>query len=258
MRQNGELAVSTQPKVTDPRQHLALISTPDAADALRKLGVARTVMKGIRPMVRVQGTAAGRARTLRLLPDREDLKTPVNGPVNRGLYDGMQPGEVLVLDAMGAENQAVLGDMMFSRLFAREVSAVVVDGAVRDIPVVSTKGLPVFARSCSPDSYMGFMRPWEADCAIQCGGVLVQPRDFILADADGVVVVPNALARSVAELAQQKMPADAFGQALLAAGFPLDDTYPLPPHMRAFLPAFIENGALPTQDEVRRAREPKA
>jgi 5-oxopent-3-ene-1,2,5-tricarboxylate decarboxylase / 2-hydroxyhepta-2,4-diene-1,7-dioate isomerase len=130
----------------DITTRLQNISTPDAADQLRKLGVSRTVLKGIRPLTPTRGTIAGRARTLRLLPEREDLKTPPDGPVNRGLYDSIATGQVLVLDAVGVDGQAVLGDMMFSRLAALRAAAVIVDGAVRDIPVVSAKELPVFAR----------------------------------------------------------------------------------------------------------------
>jgi hypothetical protein len=77
----------------------------------------------------------------------------------------------------------------------------------------------------------------------------------MLADAEGVVVVPELLAGPLVELAERKRTDDAFSQALLAAGFPLDDTYPLPKHMREFLPAFTDTGTLPSKDEVRLARE---
>ena len=233
---------------------LRRIATSDAADALRSLGVQRVVMEGIRGQTSVSHPVAGRARTLRLLPDREDLKGPVNGPINRGLYDGLRQGDVLVVDAMGQGAIGVLGDMMFTRIEARGAAAVVVDGGVRDLPVAGTKSFPVFARGTSPGSYMGKLRPWEADVAIQCGGVLVTPRDWILADADGLLVVPDRMAPEIVQRVEAKWGADAFSQALLKAGFPLDDAYPLPAHMRQFLSAFETAGALPSHEAAARAR----
>ncbi len=236
------------------RHRLAQLSTPDAADMLRHLGLRQVVMRGPRALVPLAGTIAGRARTLRLLPDREDIKAPPNGPVNRRLYDAILPGEVLVLDAMGRTDKAALGDMMFSRLHNRRVAAVLVDGMVRDVPVVAPKGLPIFACGSCPDSFMGAIRPWSADCDIQCGGVLVRPGDWIVADSEGVVVVPAALAEEVARLAEEKRADDRFSQALLEAGFPLDDTYPLPAHMRPFLAEFHRSGALPSAQAIAETR----
>jgi regulator of RNase E activity RraA len=236
------------------RSRLMAMSTPEAADMLRKLGVSKTTMTGIRPVVPIGETKIGRARTLALLPDREDIDKPPKGPVNRLLYESITAGEVLVVYAMGCMDKAALGDMMFSRLCKRGVEAVVVDGAVRDIPVVKEMGLPIFARGSSIDSYFGTLRPWESDCDIQCGGVLVRPGDWIVADAEGIVVVPYQLAQKVVEEAEAKRGDDKFSHALLANGFGLDDAYPLPGHMRQFLSAFHDSGTLPNAADIIRAR----
>ncbi len=236
------------------RERLGEISTADAADHLRMLGVSHIVMRDIRALVPVRGTMAGLARTLRFLPDREDVGHSPSGPVNRVLYDTVNSGEVLVLDAMGCTTKAVLGDMMFARLQSRQIAAVVVDGAVRDVPVIAESGIPIFARGSCPEAFMTWLRPWEADCAIQCGGVLVKPGDWILADAEGVIVVPGDKAERLAEQAEKKRSRDAFSKALLAAGFPLDDAYPLPAYMLRFEGRFAANGRLPTEAEVREAR----
>lgn len=233
-------------------QRLEAVATSDAADLLRHLGVTRTVMHGIRPQFSFRGTKVARARTLRMLPDREDLKRPANGPINRGLYDTIEADEALVIDAMAVDTHAVLGDMMLTRIFSRRVSLVVVDGAVRDIAAVRDVAGDgaVFARSASPEVFMSRLRPWEADCAIQCGGVLVEPGDYVLADEDGVVVVPQSLAEKLADAADKKRESDGFSRALLLAGFGLDDAYPLPAHMRTFLPRYLESGVLPDLVEI--------
>ncbi len=233
---------------------LERLSTPDVADILRKLGITKVVMQRIRPLVRVTGTVAGPSRTLRLLPDREDLKTPPNGPVNRNLYDSIEPGEVLVLDAMREEGKAALGDMIFGRLDNRGAAAVIVDGAVRDIPVLADRKMPVFALGSAPTSFAGWLRPFEADVPIQCGGVLVRPRDWLVADAEGVVVIPQTLVGEVADLGVAQRELDAFSTALLNAGFGLDDAYPLPHRMKCFLAAFQSERRLPTVEEVAATR----
>jgi len=245
-------------KVTGKTEGCALfvrlqeITSADAADHLRALGVHRTVMRGLRAMTST-GSVVGRARTLRILPDREDIKAPVNGPANRGLYDSLNDGEILVVDAMGREDKAVLGDMMFSRIAARQAIAALVDGAVRDVAHVDRKRFPVFARALCPDSYMGWLRPWERDVPVQCGGVLVMPGDWIIADADGQVVVPASMVEELVDKATEKARLDAFSQALLEEGYPLDDAYPLPAHMKLFLEAFSLTGALPTPEQVSQA-----
>ena len=71
---------------------------------------------------------------------------PVNGAVNRGFYDGMLPDQMLAVDAMGIEDVAVLGDMMFARIGARKATGIVVGGAIRDAGGVSRNALPIFAR----------------------------------------------------------------------------------------------------------------
>lgn len=245
-------------RVATSASGLGGVSAADAADILRGLGINRVVLRGIKALTAPEGTIAGRARTMRLLPDREDNKTPVNGPVNRGLYDSLQPGEFVVVDALGADDIGALGDMMFARIQARGAVGAVIDGGVRDIAITARKGFPVFARGTAPAAFMGSMRPWESDVPIQCGGVFVAPGDWIVADADGLVVVPAALADEVARRAAEKAPADAFSQALLAYGFPLDDAYPLPPHMRRFLSDFLKSGALPDRDAVALARKSHA
>lgn len=234
----------------DLRRRMAAIATADAADLLRKLGVKRTVMQGVRALTPSNATVFGRVRTLRMLPEREDLTAPVNGPVNRGLYDTLEAGEVLIVDASANPSVAVLGDMMLARLAARGAAAVIVDGAVRDLASVAGMNLPIFAREVSPEVFMTHLRPWDRDIAVQCGGVLVQPTDYVLADADGVVVVPATVVNSLADLAESKREDDAFSRALLNSGFPLDSSYPLPAHMRKFLARYRDEGKLPSFEET--------
>jgi len=233
---------------------LRAVPTSTAKVILTGLGVNRVVAKGIRPIVPPQhGTVAGRARTIRFLPLREDVKAP-NGAVNRKLIDQMGPDEVVVIDTSGSTEGSVLGDMVAARAKYRGAAGVVADGVVRDLVGLTAVGLPVFARGIHPDPNTVSLLPWETDVAIQCGGVLVQPGDWILADTDAVIVVPAQHAEEVAKQGEATNDEDAFCQALLAAGFPLDEAYPLPVGLRGDLATFKQDGAIPTWEQVRARR----
>ncbi|WP_273654959.1 RraA family protein [Caballeronia novacaledonica] len=235
-------------------ERLGALSSCDAADALMSLGVSRVVMNELQHFGSLKGSIVGRARTLRFLPEREDIESAPGGRVNRQLYETVNSGDVLVVDALGAQ-YAAMGDMMFSRLAYRGVGAIVVDGAVRDVGAAASKNFPVFARGRSARPYFGEIQPWEADVAVQCAGVLVCSGDWIVADNDGIVVVPPSLASDVVEMAERKRIADQFSRALIEAGFPLADAYPLPRYMNPFLARYLDDQVLPTQEEVAASKD---
>lgn len=88
---------------------------------------------------------------------------------------------------------------------------------------------------------------------IACGGVLVVPGDWIVADRDGVIVLPAMLIREVTERAKELAREEAFSDALLRAGHPLKVAYPLQHALRPFLSRFCADGSLPSVDEVQQA-----
>jgi len=228
---------------------LGAVPTSTATVVLGDLGVRQVVLAGVRPIVPpAHGAVAGPARTLRFLPSREDVQGLPRGPRNRALVDTIGPGEVLVIDASGRRDAAVLGDMLATRARHRAAAAVVTDGAVRDAEGLRDVGLPVFAAAIHPAPSGSRLLPWDTDVAVSCGGVLVQPGDWVLADADAVVVLPAALVAAVAERAETALARDAFSQRLLAAGFPLDEAYPLPPSRATEFDRFGRDGSVPRRD----------
>lgn len=215
----------------DITTRLRAVPTATAKQVLRELGIDRTFLYGLRPMT-VPGRIAGRARTLRFLPLREDVKPPKPG-VNRRLIDVLEPDEVLVIDALGSIEGAVLGDMLAARVKARGAAGVVADGVVRDIDGIREIGLAVWAKGTNPDSNARALLAWETDITIACGGTVVQPGDYIVADADGAVVVPPAKAAALLTKAEEMALEDEFSQQLLRDGAPVDEAYPLPESRRA-------------------------
>ena len=205
---------------------LRAVPTSTAETVLRGLGVDRFAINALHLLAGSE-SIAGPARTLRFLPARADVTSP-KGKLQRGLIDGLEAGEILVIDALGTLDAAALGDMMAGRAAARGAAGVIVDGVVRDLAGLRALGLTVHARGAYPTPSPGRLMPWESDVPIQCGGVLVMPGDYLIGDLDGVVVVPAAYAEEVARRGAAMNVDDAESQRLLAEGKRLDEAYPLP------------------------------
>ena len=128
------------------------------------------------------GRVVGTALTVRL-PDG-DLECIVPA------VDMLQPGDVLVIDHGGRESLACWGELTSLAAKARGCVGVIVDGAVTNIAEIREHGLPTFARAVAA---LGGRRSGEGggvNVPIQCGGVAVHPGDLVIADDDGVVVIP--------------------------------------------------------------------
>jgi regulator of RNase E activity RraA len=97
------------------------------------------------------------------------------------------------------------------------------------------------------------MIAWEADQPIQCGGVLVFPGDWILADADGVMAIPRDLVADMVARADGLVAEEAFCQQLLHRGHPLVEVFPMPAGLRPLYERYRGDGKLPSEAEVRDA-----
>jgi 4-hydroxy-4-methyl-2-oxoglutarate aldolase len=139
----------------------------------------------------------------------------------------LRPGEVLVIDAENYDNRAVWGGILNSRAMLQQINGVVIDGAVRDVAELRQMPLHVFASAISP---AGPHKGWggSIDDVISCGGVSVTPGDIILADDDGVTVVPLARADSVLAESQKKLQFEADVLQRLASGEDTSTLFPLP------------------------------
>jgi RraA family protein len=103
----------------------------------------------------------------------------------------VKPGDVMVIDGGGDHAWALLGFLMVSTAIKLGLAGIVVDGCVRDAAEIRASGFPVFAAGINPNGPMK-EGPGEINFPIQCGGQPVHPGDMIVADGDGVVVVPQA------------------------------------------------------------------
>jgi 3-hexulose-6-phosphate synthase/6-phospho-3-hexuloisomerase len=161
------------------------VSTPNISDAMQKKGE----MQGIIPIT--GGVkAVGRALTVRTYPG--DWAKPVEA------IDIALPENVIVIDAPG--NKAIWGELATHSCIQKKVKGVIIDGAIRDVDVIRALKFPAFARKFTPTAGdpKGF---GEINVEIKCGGVKIRPDDWIIADDNGIMVVPKEDALEIANRA---------------------------------------------------------
>ncbi|QIG38411.1 fumarylacetoacetate hydrolase family protein [Microbacterium sp. 4R-513] len=220
----------------DPALRAKLERTPVAglSQQLRKRGLNNVTIDGVRPLtpgVKIVGTA----KTLRFVPNREDLFASHGGGYNaqKRAFDAVGDGEVIVIEARGEAGSGTLGDILAIRAHARGAAGIVTDGGVRDAEAVASVGIPVFSNGAHPAVLGRKHVPWDHDVTIACGGTTVQPGDIIVGDADGVIVVPPALAEEVVDAALAQEDEDAWIAEQVAAGHPVDGLFPMNAEWRA-------------------------
>jgi 4-hydroxy-4-methyl-2-oxoglutarate aldolase len=128
-----------------------------------------------------------------------------------------QRGDVLVVSNGGSPNGSLWGDNASIQARQRGVVGLIADGPVRDIDGIRKQGVPVWASIISPTRPTKAL-PGTVNMPISCGGVIVSPGDIIVADSDGVIVVPVSEARRVAEAARARIARDQVMQASIARG----------------------------------------
>jgi 5-oxopent-3-ene-1,2,5-tricarboxylate decarboxylase / 2-hydroxyhepta-2,4-diene-1,7-dioate isomerase len=202
-----------------------------------RLNLRNVFMSGqIRPVTSVR-RFAGRARTMRTVPTRPDVVEAQRAGklmnAHRVSLDEPSPGDVLVIDARGITDAAVMGDVLCSRFQAAGGIAVVTDGCVRDLPGLERLDFPVFAAGVHAATFGNRHIGIEVNVPVACGGVLVMPGDFLVGDEEGVVVVPAHLEQQVADLARAQDDLDNFSQEKIREGVPLKRAYPLDAELRA-------------------------
>ena len=174
---------------------LSRVSTATITTVLLKKGLRNVWMRGSRPLRPGQPRLVGPAFTLRFVPAREDLATPESwsSPIStRTAIEAMPEGCIAVVDAMGITDAGIFGDILCARMVKRGVSALVTDGAVRDVEGLLGTGMPVWCDGfAAPPSVAGLTFVGWGE-PIGCGGVAVFPNDIIVADQDGAVLIPQA------------------------------------------------------------------
>ena len=208
---------------------LSKVTTATITTLLLKKGLRNVWMRGPRPLHADQPRLVGRAFTLRFVPAREDLATPESWskPIStRAAIEAMPPGCITVVDAMGVTDAGIFGDILCARMQKRGVTALITDGVVRDVAGVLGTNLPVWCQgSAAPPSVAGLtFVNWQEP--IGCGGVAVFPDDVVVADADGAVLIPQALLGEIVAMAPEQERIENWIMQEVLSGASLPGLYP--------------------------------
>jgi regulator of RNase E activity RraA len=173
-------------------------STGNIADAVEAATGARGWMSSdMKPIM--AGKIVGRAWTALLRPVlKNDTRTYPNYLLQ--ILDEAPAGSVLVYVMEDGLEIAAMGNLMATTAVARGLEGTVIDGAIRDVTEIRAMGHKVFARRISPATSVGRMVSVSKQQPVRCADIMVHPGDFIVGDADGVVVVPQAAADQVVAL----------------------------------------------------------
>jgi 2-keto-4-pentenoate hydratase/2-oxohepta-3-ene-1,7-dioic acid hydratase in catechol pathway/regulator of RNase E activity RraA len=210
------------------REALASLSTATLSSQLRKRGLNNVSIDGLtstRPAAKVVGTA----RTLRFVPNREDLFASHGGGYNaqKRAFDAVGRGEVLVIEARGERGSGTVGDVLALRAQVNGAAGIVTDGGVRDLAVVAALDIPTYSAGPHPAVLGRKHVPWDTDVTIACGGATVQPGDVIVGDADGLLVIPPSLVAEVVADAIEQEREEEFIAEQVAAGNRVEGLFPL-------------------------------
>ncbi|WP_456468812.1 3-hexulose-6-phosphate synthase [Archaeoglobus sp.] len=184
--EGADLQLTRKSLEEEIRELLTKVSTPNVSDAMHRA----RAMDGVYPLVRGK-KIVGKAVTVSTM-DGDWAKTVE-------AINVAGEGDVLVIKCSG-DTAAVWGELATRSCINRKIAGVIIDGAVRDVDDIRELGYPVFARKEVPNAGepKGF---GEINVKIICGGVEVNPGDWIIADDNGVMVIPKQRAYEIARRA---------------------------------------------------------
>ena len=177
-------------------EDLKRFDTAKISDILDDMGFKVSMSSGIKPLCESM-KICGPAVTVEAIPSI----SPNTGPALFEAIDSCTKGDILVIGVGGDTSCDSWGGLVTLCALKRGIAGVVTDGPARDFKEIKECGFPVFSYGLIPASpkgrriYTGYNRP------IICGGVPVNPKDIILGDDDGVVVIPREKAERIIEIA---------------------------------------------------------
>lgn len=208
----------------DAIERLSKWYSGDVHDSLEQLGG-----RGYLPGISLQGTlkagevVCGPAVTVQFAPSQRR-----NQPqdVYHNAIDSVPKGGILVVDSSCAEGSCS-GELMSTGAKTAGAAATIVNGTVRDLAQVRALGYPLFGRGSSPVSVSGKMEPKASQVELVIGGIRVAPGDVVFADVDGVVVIPKAMVKAVADKADEVGAMEGAARDRLLKGECLQSVWPV-------------------------------
>ena len=176
----------------------------------------------LRPLT-VEGVLAGRCKTT-LWANMAHVD-PKPYELELQAVDSCRPDDVLIAAAGGSMRSGIWGELLSTAARNSGCSGAIVDGAVRDVRCMRQMGFPVFARGTCPYDSQNRQRVIDLDVVVEIDGVRFGPGELVLADDDGVVVVPAKIEEAVIRRAWDKAHAESVTRDAIRAGMKATAVY---------------------------------
>jgi regulator of RNase E activity RraA len=204
---------------------LGNLYTAVVADCLDRLGYrAQALAPRIRPLYPA-AKVAGFAATVRCIEVGVESIPADRADYYKGelaAVESLRRGDVMVVSKAGP---CFWGELLATASRYRGARGIVIDGYTRDTGPLIEMAFPTFVAGISPVDSLGRIDVAEIGVPIDCGGVSVRPGDLVLADHDGIVVVPAEVADEILNAAEEKVSGENLAREKLAAGMPVSEAF---------------------------------